>query len=579
MKVSDTFNKMKEENKRQEKELTNKIIEGNETLTNTLDKIKNNMEKNNIDSKMQYQNFIQNKQETAKNEINNNMLIQEPGGEENRDYEKNMNFPVQYPKYNYDNNNYSFMKKINTNSNQFVSEQQFPSLSEQDIMSNNQLNNPQQTFNIKPNQEKYIDLNNEDMNNQNNDNNIIQESIENNKMNNTSHMPEKNEQYIKNNGNKNQNIQNKINPNQSSKEKITNNNFNQPNPSKIIENKNYYNNIGGNVENNNNNNLGNKFIPNYNEEIQNSNYQNTSNFDTKNQFNDNFNQTNQSSNFGNVSQQGFTNTSNSTNHKITNSQLNNTNNLTNRNSDKENYYSSINNRVNNSQNQNNQNEFYETNKNINSNQSTGNNINKNNNNINQNKIINNENREYEKRQNDNFYNTNNSNLNPEEKLINAQKEYLKVKTEIDILKKERDYIERKLLERPYPLGYIPDYEKLRKKAKLKMRNRYNTTSSNNNNRNSNRNKLTFGSDNLDKKIYKKKVLNQLADAEIYSGIGSTREILEGFVDRCVERSLYVYRNKHCHTCAKLLALGKSTSNCPKCHNLFEYPVNSKTSRK
>ena len=149
-------------------------------------------------------------------------------------------------------------------------------------------------------------------------------------------------------------------------------------------------------------------------------------------------------------------------------------------------------------------------------------------------------------------------------------------TQIDILKKERDYIERKMFERPYPLGYIPDYEKLRKKAKLKMRNRYNTTSSN---KNSNRNKLTFGSDNFDKKIYKKKVLNQLNDAEIYSGIGSTREILEGFVDRCVERSLYIYRNKNCHTCANLLALGKSTSNCPKCHNLFEYPVNSRTSRK
>ena len=135
-----------------------------------------------------------------------------------------------------------------------------------------------------------------------------------------------------------------------------------------------------------------------------------------------------------------------------------------------------------------------------------------------------------------------------------------------------------MLERPYPLGYIPDYEKLRNKAKLKMRNRYNTTSSNNN-RNSNRNKLTFGSDNFEKKIYKKKYLVQLNDAEIYSGIGSTREILERFVDRCVERSLYVYKNKNCHNNANLLALGKSTSNCPKCHNLFEYPINSRTSRK
>ena len=57
-----------------------------------------------------------------------------------------------------------FVAQVGTavDGHQFVSEQQFPILSEQDIMSNNQLNNPQQTFNIKPNQEKYIDLNNED---------------------------------------------------------------------------------------------------------------------------------------------------------------------------------------------------------------------------------------------------------------------------------------------------------------------------------------------------------------------------------------------------------------------------------
>ena len=264
--VSDTFSKMKEENKRQERELTNKIIEGNDTLTNTLDKIKNNMEKKNIDSKMQYQNFIQNKQETAKNEINNNMLIQEPE-EENKDYEKNMNFPVQYPKYNYENNNeFNFMKKINTNSNQFVSEQQFPILSEQDIMSNNSLNNPQQTFNIKPNQENYTNLNNENINNQNNDNNIIQESSQNNRMNNTSHLAEQNQQYAKNNGNKFQNFQTKnINKNI---------NLRQPKYPTLIENNN--DNINNNFENNNNNN--------FNEEIQNPNYQNTSNFDSKNQF-------------------------------------------------------------------------------------------------------------------------------------------------------------------------------------------------------------------------------------------------------------------------------------------------------
>ena len=72
MEIKDSYRKMREANKIKEELLTKKIMEGNETLTNTLDKIKNNMEKNNIDSKMQYQNFIENKQETPKNKINNN---------------------------------------------------------------------------------------------------------------------------------------------------------------------------------------------------------------------------------------------------------------------------------------------------------------------------------------------------------------------------------------------------------------------------------------------------------------------------------------------------------------------------
>jgi hypothetical protein len=184
----------------------------------------------------------------------------------------------------------------------------------------------------------------------------------------------------------------------------------------------------------------------------------------------------------------------------------------------------------------------------------------------------------EKRETDEYYyNTNSSNQNKEEKIMNAQKEYLQLKNQIDILKKERDYIERKISQNPYPLGYIPDYEKLRKKAKLKMQNKFN--SPNNINNNSNRKKITFGSDNFANKTHKKKILSQLAENEIYSDVGSTRDILEGFVDRCVDRSLYVYRNKNCHTCTKLLAMGKSTSNCPKCHNEFKYPINSRTTRK
>ena len=37
----------------------------------------------------------------------------------------------------------------------------------------------------------------------------------------------------------------------------------------------------------------------------------------------------------------------------------------------------------------------------------------------------------------------------------------------------------------------------------------------------------------------------------------------------LERSLYLYKNRHCHSCARLLSKGKSTEGCPKCHHLLQ----------
>lgn len=66
--------------------------------------------------------------------------------------------------------------------------------------------------------------------------------------------------------------------------------------------------------------------------------------------------------------------------------------------------------------------------------------------------------------------------------------------------------------------------------------------------------------------YMKRALEQMEKEELYKDIGTTKEILNKFVDRTTKRSLYLYRNNNCHTCALLLAKGQSTSKCPKCHS-------------
>ena len=64
-----------------------------------------------------------------------------------------------------------------------------------------------------------------------------------------------------------------------------------------------------------------------------------------------------------------------------------------------------------------------------------------------------------------------------------------------------------------------------------------------------------------------KILDRMAEEELFKGVGTTKQILNYIAPKCLERSLYVYKNKNCHTCSKLLNRGKSTHQCPKCKYL------------
>ena len=75
-------------------------------------------------------------------------------------------------------------------------------------------------------------------------------------------------------------------------------------------------------------------------------------------------------------------------------------------------------------------------------------------------------------------------------------------------------------------------------------------------------------DSSNYKEYEKKLLNSMIDDQLFDGIGTSKDILGKFVDRVLERSLYVYRNRNCHTCSQLLSKGMSTQRCPKCHHLL-----------
>ena len=67
----------------------------------------------------------------------------------------------------------------------------------------------------------------------------------------------------------------------------------------------------------------------------------------------------------------------------------------------------------------------------------------------------------------------------------------------------------------------------------------------------------------------------MMDEELFGEVGTTKDILGTFVDKVLDRSLYIYRNRNCHTCSKLLSMGMSTKKCPKCHHLLRELYNQR----
>ena len=126
------------------------------------------------------------------------------------------------------------------------------------------------------------------------------------------------------------------------------------------------------------------------------------------------------------------------------------------------------------------------------------------------------------------------------------KEYYEYRNQIDIMEKEKKLLQTTL-----------------KEAKQKYKSNQSMKRS--------KQKLPFQKhdDYTNYKEYEKQILSNMMDDQLFEGIGTRQDILGEFVDKVLDRSLYVYRNRNCHTCAKLLSMGKSTQKCPKCHHLLK----------
>ena len=133
------------------------------------------------------------------------------------------------------------------------------------------------------------------------------------------------------------------------------------------------------------------------------------------------------------------------------------------------------------------------------------------------------------------------------------KEYYYYKNQIDILEKEKELLKSTLKETKEKYKSNKELERTKQSSPFKKYDNY--------------------------KDYEKKLLNSMIDDQLFEGIGTSKDILGKFVDRVLERSLYVYRNRNCHTCSQLLSKGMSTQRCPKCHHLLRDLYNMRKNNK
>ena len=139
----------------------------------------------------------------------------------------------------------------------------------------------------------------------------------------------------------------------------------------------------------------------------------------------------------------------------------------------------------------------------------------------------------------NFNNNNNQKYSEcyEEQKITPIQKYEKLKNEIEKLQKEKQILEQ-------------DINKEKMENKTMQINKPKKVP------------LSIGS-YYEFKEYEKKIIT---NEEMPYEMENSKDILGEFVDKVIERSYNLYKNRYCSTCAKLLSNGQSTKRCPKNHH-------------
>ena len=161
-------------------------------------------------------------------------------------------------------------------------------------------------------------------------------------------------------------------------------------------------------------------------------------------------------------------------------------------------------------------------------------------------------------------------VNPN-KMRNTREEYFNLKNQIELLKKERDFI---LNHKNEPQKKLFSDKKIRKK--LKKENKINLSKSLDNTLEAQiKADKYFEYKLLQDELFKRLELDKRKDDDdnlSQNSLLKSHDSFGEYVDKIIKRSFKLYTNRQCTFCAKLLSQGKSTSLCPKKHHTFKKKI-------
>ena len=150
------------------------------------------------------------------------------------------------------------------------------------------------------------------------------------------------------------------------------------------------------------------------------------------------------------------------------------------------------------------------------------------------------------------------------KINNAKKEYIKLKNEIVLLKKKKDYL-KKTIEEGQKTPFIPKPKTLKKFKTMNVSKVY---IKNNSAKNLKIEKDISKDMYLDFKLKEEELLKKLNKIEEIPDIDPNNDVLGKYIDKIIFRSMRKYKNRQCLKCTNFLSKGFSVKNCKKRHHIF-----------